>query len=312
MLDKDKDASEFYRRNRPKRFRDVVGQKKAISMIVGMKDDYPHCTLLTGPSGTGKTTIARITAMNLGCDKLDYLEINASESRGIDTIRDIKNGLALAPRGKCKVYVFDECHMWTSLVQNSLLKILEEAASYVYFFLCTTDPHKLLNTIKTRCTEFKLKNLQTADMKKVINRVLEVEKISISSDVMDKIIEVSEGSPRKALVHLQQVANLEEKDQLEAINDVDLKAEMIELCRIMLKGKSGSWMDAMRIIKTIDNKEAEGFRHLVLSYCTTILAGSSKKMWPTAYRIMDCFMEPNFNNGRAQIVTSCWEAMFGE
>jgi len=143
------DAVELYRKYRPTKFSQVLGQREAIATLanMGKRRAVPHCLLFTGPSGVGKTTLIRILREKLGCKEHDYVEINAAEARGIDTIRDIQRRLTLSPlSGRCRVWAIDECHRLTTDAQSALLKILEDTPPTAYFMLATTEPNKLLTT----------------------------------------------------------------------------------------------------------------------------------------------------------------------
>ena len=148
---------------RPADFDEILGNEetiKSIKSILARDEDRPHAWMFVGPSGCGKTTLARIVSAALGCPpkinkaaNLDFQEINTSDMRGIDTAREILKTMNFAPvntASKCRVYILDECHQATKDFQNSLLKALEDTPDHVYFLLCTTDPSKLLKTIKNR------------------------------------------------------------------------------------------------------------------------------------------------------------------
>src|SRR5437773_2031788 len=128
---------ELYKKHRPRKFADVVGQPRAVAALESMvaAGEVPHSVLFAGPSGTGKTTLARILARELGCGK-NFKEINAAESRGIDSIREVQSVMGLAPMGgKCRVWLWDEAHRLTPDSQSALLKTLEDTPSHVYFML---------------------------------------------------------------------------------------------------------------------------------------------------------------------------------
>ena len=155
-------SKELYKKHRPKNLKRVFGQSVAIGTLKPLIEakQVPHSLLLTGPSGCGKTTLARILVKELKCAKADFMEVNCADFRGIDTVRDIRTRMMQAPiGGDCRVWLIDEAHMLTSAAQTAFLKMLEDTPDHIYFFLATTHPQKLLKTIKTRCTEIKLKEM---------------------------------------------------------------------------------------------------------------------------------------------------------
>ena len=308
--------NEIYRKLRPKDFDQIVGQDRAVKVLEGFlkKGEVPHALLLTGPSGVGKTTIARILRRKLYCSEMDFQEINAAESRGIDTIRDIQQRMGLAPMGgKSRCWVLDECQKLTGDAQTALLKVLEDPPNHVWFFLCTTDPVKLLKTIHTRCTEIRLGTITQEEIKKLLYDCL--VRLSISSKdpaikdkVLDKIAESADGSARKALVLLQQVMDLEgEEAQLDAIEKADSRKQAIDLCRTMMK-PGVRWDEIRLIIEQID-EEPETVRRIVLGYAGSVLLRGGKVGKATA--ILGCFRDHWYDCGRAGLVMSCWE-VFGQ
>ncbi len=299
---------ELPRKCRPTKFSEVYGQSEAISVLSGFvkTKTIPHALLFTGPSGTGKTTLARIVTAKLECGEHDCEEINCAEKRGIDMIRDInrfKGLCALAGKNKPRVWILDEFHKATSDAASSFLKILEEPPDHVYFMLATTDPHKLLSTIKTRCTEIKCKALDSETMKELVVSICEREKLTVEDEVVERLIQVADGSPRKALVILNQIVTIEgSENQLNAILSSDAQKQGIDIARSLINGSP--WKTIAAIIKDCED-EPETIRRIVLGYAKTVLLGGGK-LAPRAYFLIQVFRDHWFDCGHAGLVASCW------
>src|SRR5262245_5856210 len=212
--------TESYRKYRPKKFADVVAQKEAVSVLEGHFNGNvgpPHCVCFCGPTGVGKTTLARISARRLHCDSFDLIELNAADFKGIDTVRDIRRTMYQIPLGRrgTRVYIFDEAHKLTNDAQNALLKVLEEPPDHAYFILCTTDPSKLLAAVKGRCKAgmVVLGTLSEGDLRTIVEKIARKEGLDVSEDVFAKITELAEGSARDAIQMLDAVRNLPAEEQ---------------------------------------------------------------------------------------------------
>ena len=300
--------SELYKKYRPSKFKDVLGQLDAARSLNEMvkKRQVPHTILFIGPSGCGKTTLARILVNKLKASPSDVVEMNSSNYRGIDSIRDIQNRISLAPvAGDCRIWIMDECHQLTGAAQDAFLKILEDTPEHVYFFLATTDPAKLKKTIKTRATEIRVNLLDNETMKKLLDSVIDKERLEVSDLVVDRIIEYSEGSARKGLVLLNHVISVTDEDrQLELVVNSNDRAVGFEIAQ-MLFNKSTKWKDIASKLKTLGD-EPETVRHIVMSYAETILLNSGNGF---AFSVMNIFCDPFFNNKRKDLTMACFEVL---
>lgn len=269
---------ELYRKYRPEDFDSMVGNEIAIKSLRKELENGTHVFLLTGPAGCGKTTLARIMAKEVGAGPLSIREINSAENRGIDTAREILEQMRYNPSdGSSLVWILDEMHMITTAGQNALLKALEEVPETVYFFLCTTDPQKLIAPLKTRCSTIKVTPLTNEEMIYLLKRTARSEKAKISSEVYEKICEMANGGSRKALKLLSQVLTLDsDEERLEALSksgDESDSPESIELCRA-LAGKT-SLKEQLKLLSKIDVSDPEKIRQGVMGYMNVcILKGS--------------------------------------
>lgn len=301
-------TTELYRVHRPKRFEDVKGQDDAVRILTNLveKKKVPHAILFSGSSGCGKTTLARILAKKLGCGKNDFAEINCADFRGIEMVRDIRQRMGLAPiGGKCRVWLIDEFQSATKDAQNGILKMLEDTPPHVYFMLATTDPQKLLPTIRTRCTEVKVSPLTPKVLTTLVETVTSKEGVQLEEEVVERLVEVSEGSARKALVLLHQIIRIEStEDQLNAIVSTDSKRQAIEIARALINPRA-KWSDVSKILKGVED-EPETIRHLVLGYAKSVLLGGGK-LTPRAYLIINAFRDNFYDSKHAGLCVACYE-----
>jgi DNA polymerase-3 subunit gamma/tau len=190
----------------------------------------------------------------------------------------------------------------TGDAQNALLKILEDTPNHVYFILCTTDPQKLLSTIRGRCTQLQTKPLNEQQMFSLLRRVARDEGVEIEKQIYDQIIETSIGHPRNALQILEQVLNVPAEERLEiAKRNIDNQAEIIELCRALLKGTK--WFVVKDLISKLKDQEPESIRRVVLGYCQAVLL---KEENDRAAMIMEEFWDPTYDIGFPYITYACY------
>jgi DNA polymerase III subunit gamma/tau len=198
----------LYRKHRPEKFEDVVGQDHIVTPLQNSLKNktVSHAYLFHGTRGTGKTTIARIFARELGVTQNDLYEMDAASNRNIDDIRDLRESVKTIPfESEYKVYIMDEVHMLTKEAFNALLKTLEEPPSHVIFILATTEIHKIPETIISRCEVHTFKEPTNAILSDVVVNVAKKEGFSINKAVGDSIALLGERSFRDTLGVLQKV-----------------------------------------------------------------------------------------------------------
>lgn len=224
-------AEALYRKYRPSTFEDVVGQEHIERTLKNAleQEKVSHAYLFCGPRGTGKTTMARILAKALLCEKAptidpdgtceeclaiaagthpDVYELDAASRTGVENVREeIINRVHYAPtHGSYKIYIIDEVHMLSTAAFNALLKTLEEPPSHVVFILCTTDPQKVPDTIHSRCQRFDFHRLSVDEITARLGAVCVQEGVEFEPEALELISHQAEGGMRNALTSLEQLA----------------------------------------------------------------------------------------------------------
>src|SRR5919199_1521569 len=221
----------LYRKWRPRTFDAVAGQEPVVRTLRRAieTDRVAHAYLFSGPRGTGKTSTAKVLAMGLNCAKgptpepdgrcescrtiinnssMDVLEMDAASNRGIDEIRDLRDKVNLAPtQGRMKVYIIDEVHMLTTEAFNALLKMLEEPPEHVIFILATTEKHKVLPTIVSRCQSFDFRRPGVMLLAQKLREIAEAEGIEAEPEALKIMAREGRGSFRDAEGLLDQLAS---------------------------------------------------------------------------------------------------------
>ena len=287
--------------------------------------DRPSCYMFSGDAGCGKTTLARITARELGCDsaakglQIDYREYDIGDARGIDDARKIKENLLYAPaNGPVKVYCLDEVQGATLDFKQSLLKVAEEPPGHVVFILCTTDPQKLMvggkKTFLRRFEAgwFEVKPLSDREMLGFLLHSLAREGVATDGyppEILAEVTRQAGGSPGIALSILDRIIDMGDFDQIMEVirrSGAD-EASAFELARAI---NARNWAGCVaELSKMADKGDVEGVRHIVLGYMRKVLLGRNPT--PHAYHAILHFERPFYDSGLAGLTRACYGAVAG-
>ncbi|MEZ5446719.1 MAG: DNA polymerase III subunit gamma/tau [Gammaproteobacteria bacterium] len=264
------------RKWRPRRFEDMVGQQHVLQALVHALDEgrLHHAYLFTGTRGVGKTTLARIFAKAVNCEAgvsskpcgecsacreidegrfVDLIEVDAASRTKVDETRELLDNVHYAPtRGRYKVYLIDEVHMFSNHSFNALLKTLEEPPPHVKFLLATTDPKKLPVTILSRCLQFNLKRLTPAQIEKHLEHILVKERVESDRNSRRLVADAADGSVRDALSLLDQAiafggGALREAEVGAMLGTID-RQQIFELLRLLVQGDAAAALRQARRI----------------------------------------------------------------
>ena len=194
----------LYRKYRPSSLEELVGQSDAVQLISEQikNSNLSHAYLFSGPRGVGKTSLARIIATTIGCDPVfDITEIDAASHNKVDDVRELNdsvNFIASSP-GKKRVFILDEVHMLSNAASNAFLKTLEEPPDHVIFILATTEPDRVIETIRSRTTQIAFKRIKNSDIITSLEKISKAEKIKLSKEILEYIANQSDGSLRDAI-----------------------------------------------------------------------------------------------------------------
>ncbi|TCJ16889.1 DNA polymerase III subunit gamma/tau [Rubrobacter taiwanensis] len=292
------DHVSLYRRWRPRRFGQIVGQEPVVRTLRRAIETgkVAHAYLFAGPRGTGKTSTAKVLAMGLNCERgptpepcgecascravvnnssVDVLEMDAASNRGIDEIRELRDRVNLAPaQGRKKVYIIDEVHMLTTEAFNALLKMLEEPPEHVVFVLATTEKHKVLPTIVSRCQSFDFRRPGVDTLVEKLEEIAAAEGIEAEPEALAAIARAGNGSFRDAEGLLDQLASFAEgpvtaAQVRELLGSVGPEV-LLETVDALNERRAG---DALRVVDRIsrEGRDPGQFLQDLLAHCKRLM-----------------------------------------
>lgn len=301
---------------RPKLFKHVIGQAPAVEALQSaLKHDSCHCFLLYGPSGVGKTTLARIMASKLSCE---VNEVDAATHSGAEAMRQLADNLNYLPLGDYtgRAAIVDECHRLSGTAWDSLLKAIEEPPPHVYWFFCTTAFNKVPNTIQTRALKLQLQPVAEDLLSKFIEEVEGKEGIRLEQPVRRLVVSEADGSVRQALVNLAAVRDAKDPaaaaDILRALHDNDA---VTGLCRLVCNQRQRPrWEDVQRLVGSLDGQDPEGVRIQIANYIGGALMRATKEPEVQFFlRKLEWFsFDYGRGDGKAQLLRSLGACVFSD
>lgn len=268
----------LYRKYRPQNFKEVVGQEHVVSVLQNeaKTGKVAHAYLFSGSRGTGKTSIARIFARELGVNSEDIYEIDAASNRGIDEVRAIRDAVHTYPySSKYKIYIIDEAHMLTKEAWNAFLKTLEEPPSHVIFVMATTEEHKLPETVISRCECFAFKRPSHQSLTETLLKVAKAEGYNIEKKSAALVATLAEGSFRDAFSILQKAIHASndkkiEHSEIERVLGAPSESLVLDLLEAITQGETAKGLVAVKEA-VLQNVDMQVFLKMIVSSLRFIL-----------------------------------------
>ena len=304
---------------RPKTWDGVVGHESEIQALrVLAENRQVRSFFLVGPSGIGKTTIARILAHGLGADdSIDsLLEFDAATYTGVDAMREVMEMVRVGTfSGANKVVIIDEAHMLSTSAWSSMLKTIEEPPPGVYMIFCTTELSKIPNNINTRSTILTLREVSVSKIVRLLEHVVEKEKYKVPEEVVEYIADTCGGSPRRALSNLALCLTCGTVDEAEALVehiDGGGKDEVSKMCQRLLRG-SLTWSNVTKFFDGVKGSDPESIRLSMCAYLSKVVRHErNEEKVVNGLAALAALKEPCWRNQWAPLVLGFGGLVFGE
>ena len=260
---------------RPTSFDEIIGQDAIVESLKNQlaSTTCPHAFLLTGSSGTGKTSTAYVIAAELGCTKSGLVDVDAASNGQINDIRELIGDVRQKALGSpVRVYIIDECHNISPKAFDAFLKTLEKPPKHVYFIFCTTDPKDLASTVTSRCHVYKFKQIKTTDIRDYVQLVAENEEMICTDSILDLVAETAHGSMRQALVNLNTVKGItDEREATELLDAAQpLTGELREIATLLVNCEK-NWHKYQSLLSRIPQDAWCNTKPLLCSYIASKL-----------------------------------------
>ena len=300
-----KDTRPLHLRHRPVTLNEMVGQDAVVRSLTTQLsgDAVPHAYLFTGPSGVGKTTLARILAKMTGCDESNIMEIDAATNSGVDNMRLVTQmaqyrGIGGSPN---KFIIVDECHALSRATFQSLLLSIEEPPPHVYWALCTTEADKIPATIKTRCSHYDLKPVAWEVVCDHLTAIAKKEKLAVATDLCGVIARKADGSLRQAIQWLSMVNGITDKAEVnEILETAEGNVEAVDIAKTLVAGRGITWKGMIQKVQALDRTSPESVRIVIVNYIgASLLRTESEKEAVRLLTTLQAFSTP-FNPSEKQ------------
>lgn len=307
-------AAPLVTRYRPGAFDELIGHESIIKTLklALQSDSHPHSYLLTGPSGIGKTTMARIIAKQI---EAEVIEIDAATNNSADDMRAIVeqgSHTSLSGAGR-RMFLLNEIQALGQRASDVLLTILEEPPKHLYFALTTTEPEKVREAIQTRCYNVALRALRPNEIELLVNLVAETEGWNVPGDVIQAVVQAATGQPRKALTILQSVHGATDREEVKRIISLMEAGEpLVDLCRSLLNGNP-KWTTVRPLLMKMDDEDFRDAAGQAASYCAgAMIRSEGEQQAQHAHEILVALTFPTETfDQKAKLLTAIGRIVWG-
>jgi DNA polymerase-3 subunit gamma/tau len=299
---------------RPNHWEEIFGQDAAISALTAaLEKGSSRSFLLSGPSGTGKTTLARIVARELGCKGRDLLELDAATYTGVEDVRGLQAAIQYLPfEGERRAIILDEAHRLSANAWDACLKSIEEPAPHLAWFICTTQLHKVPVTIKRRCLHIELQRVTVDVLTELIVGIAQAEGLELPDGVADVCARNADGSPGRAVANLLKCQAVQSESEARKLcQEVADTEPVAKLCQLLMKGGGANYVPAVALLKDMKGTENESIRIAIVAYLTAVaLNTKTPKQALALLTILDAFnTEYRPRDGLAPLLLSVGSAL---